>query len=273
MSKNTISVGCIGGSGSRVVAKILNSCGYFVGEDLNDEMDNLWFTLFFKRRSILVEDLDTINFLYVNFYHRMWHGNLRSDEIKDVLAGLSSQDRIVHDADWLTARRHSFLKERQGAVDKLAWKEPNTHVVIDRLLNIDPALRYIHITRGGLDMAYSANLTQLRLWGSIFLDRPVVLGPGDALSYWVAVERRVRKLKTSYPDRILIISYEALAVRPKEIIAEILHFCGESDPARAADAAGIVVPADTIGRHKSQDLSVFRQEDIDYARAVAASDP
>ncbi|MFG1425046.1 sulfotransferase family protein [Roseixanthobacter glucoisosaccharinicivorans] len=270
MTKTTISVGCIGGSGSRVVARILKSCGYFIGEDLNEEMDNLWFTLLFKRLSVLVEELDRIKFLYANFYHRMRYGDLPSHEIKDILANLSVRDRIVHDPDWLAARMRSFLNERGGAVDKMAWKEPNTHIVVDRLLTIDPDLRYIHITRSGLDMAYSANLNQLLLWGATFLDRPVVLGPRDALSYWVAVEQRMRRLQKSYPGRILIVSYEELAFRPKDVVAEILHFCGESDMIRAADAAEIVIPAGSIGRHKSQDLGALLQQDVDYAKAIAA---
>ncbi|MEP9369056.1 sulfotransferase [Xanthobacter sp. VNH20] len=272
MTGNTVCVGCIGGSGSRVVAKILQSFGYFIGDDLNQEMDNLWFTLLFKRPSVLVESSESINFLYVNFHHRMKYGNLKFDEIKDVLIRLSHRDRIIHGAAWLTARMESFVNERQHPVDKMAWKEPNTHVVVDRFLDIDPSLRYIHITRSGLDMAYSANLTQLRLWGSIFLDRPVELGPRDALSYWAAVERRMRNLKKLHPDRILIINYEDLAFRPHEVISKILHFCGESDTSPTTDIAEIVVPADSIGRHRSQDLSPLLKQDVDYARAISAGD-
>lgn len=270
MTRNVISVGCIGGSGSRVIAKILQSSGYYIGEDLNVELDNLWFTLFFKRLSVLVEDPDTVALLYDIFYHRLMYGTLKYPETRNIIEALSSRDRIAHNSNWLSERANSFLKERQDTVGKMAWKEPNTHVIVDRLLKIDPDLRYIHITRSGLDMAYSENLNQLRLWGSVFLDRPVIWAPKDALSYWVAVEQRIRRLKMTHPDRILIVHYEDLAFRPNEVIDEILLFCGETDAIQVDKIAQFVVPAHSIGRHKSRDLSDFLPSDIEYAEAISA---
>jgi hypothetical protein len=35
------------------------------------------------------------------------------------------------------------------------WKEPNTHVVLDRLWAELPRLKYVHVRRHGLDMAFS----------------------------------------------------------------------------------------------------------------------
>ena len=49
-------VGGIGGSGTRLVAGLLQIFGYYIGDDLNDSLDNHWFTLLFKRRSILLEN-------------------------------------------------------------------------------------------------------------------------------------------------------------------------------------------------------------------------
>lgn len=42
-------VGALGGSGTRLIARILMESGFFMGSDLNRERDNLWFTLLFKR--------------------------------------------------------------------------------------------------------------------------------------------------------------------------------------------------------------------------------
>lgn len=272
MTDSVISIGCIGGSGSRLIARIVQSAGYHIGDDLNVELDNLWVTLLFKRLSVLVECEEAILNIYDNFKHRMMHGLVKSASFDGVLQRLSSHDRILHSASWLAARRESFLQGRPSNVAKIAWKEPNTHIFIDHLLKMDPALRYIHITRNGLDMAYSSNLNQLRLWGAVFLHRPVELGPRDALSYWVAVERRIRELRQRYPDRIMIVSYEALAFHPKDLIADILHFCGEANATDASNIAELINPVHGIDRHKAQDLSVFRQQDIDYARAISAGD-
>ncbi len=42
-------IGGVGGSGTRVVAAILSTLGFHLGNDLNESMDNLWTTLLFKR--------------------------------------------------------------------------------------------------------------------------------------------------------------------------------------------------------------------------------
>ena len=42
-------IGGVGGSGTRVVAEIINLLGFYIGDDLNPAKDNLWFLLLFKR--------------------------------------------------------------------------------------------------------------------------------------------------------------------------------------------------------------------------------
>ena len=44
-----VGVGGIGGSGTRVVAEVLGKVNYYMGSHLNRALDNLWFTLLFKR--------------------------------------------------------------------------------------------------------------------------------------------------------------------------------------------------------------------------------
>jgi hypothetical protein len=53
-----VAIGGVGGSGTRLGAALLQVLGYYIGDDLNESLDNLWFTLLFKRRSILLENLD-----------------------------------------------------------------------------------------------------------------------------------------------------------------------------------------------------------------------
>ncbi|QTL02433.1 sulfotransferase [Aquabacter sp. L1I39] len=269
MAQPVIAVGCIGGSGSRAVARIIQSMGYYIGDDLNAEMDNLWFTLLFKRPSILLESTADLEFLYHMFRQRMSHGTLASDTFDTVLKPLTFNPRPPHPAEWLNQRRLSFLDESGRHEDKIAWKEPNTHVIIDRLLNIDPSLSYIHITRDGLDMAYSSNMNQLQLWGPIFMNRPISVQPRDALSYWVCVERRMRRLKTQYPDRILIIRYEDLVLRPLDIIPRLASFCQADEGICVNDLSRLVIKPDTIGRSKTYDLSAFLEDDVAYAEAIS----
>ena len=48
-----IAVGGVGGSGTRLVARLLRDLGFFLGADLNESEDTLWFTHLFKRREVL----------------------------------------------------------------------------------------------------------------------------------------------------------------------------------------------------------------------------
>ena len=44
-----VAIGGVGGSGTRVVAEVLKCLGFYLGSLLNSSLDNLWFTLLFKR--------------------------------------------------------------------------------------------------------------------------------------------------------------------------------------------------------------------------------
>ena len=46
--KSNLFIGALGGSGTRVIAQIVNQLGYYIGDDLNKPNDNLVFTRLFK---------------------------------------------------------------------------------------------------------------------------------------------------------------------------------------------------------------------------------
>ena len=54
-------IGGVGGSGTRLIAQCLNELGFFLGPDLNEANDNLWFTLLFKRTRILTSSEEEFN--------------------------------------------------------------------------------------------------------------------------------------------------------------------------------------------------------------------
>jgi hypothetical protein len=49
MNSYPVAIGGLGGSGTRIVAEMLAAGGVYIGEDLNDALDNQWFTLLMKR--------------------------------------------------------------------------------------------------------------------------------------------------------------------------------------------------------------------------------
>lgn len=148
------------------------------------------------------------------------------------------------------------------------WKEPNSHVVIDRILAAYPRMRYIHLLRDGRDMAFSQNCNQARLWGPIYLGRTLQEPPSprDMLAYFCAVHRRISEIarRPENYERILFVHYERLCAQPADEIANILNFLALSPEQPLADLAALVEPSSGIGRHHAWGTDVFDPKDLDY---------
>lgn len=218
-------IGGLGGSGTRATAMLVRNCGCWLGEDLNDALDNLWFTLLFKRLSVLVEDEASFEALFALFRARM-RGEPPGTDMAQRLAALASHDRSGHSIDWLGARLQSFMATSVHPPENVrwCWKEPNTHIVIERLFRHAPDLKYVHVVRDPFYMAASKNRNQLKKWGHIFLDRGVSDGPRDAIAYWAAIHRRLDALRERHPDRLMFFSHDTFMANPSREAARLLDF-------------------------------------------------
>lgn len=232
-----VAIGAIGGSGTRVVANILSELGYFIGKELNHAKDNSSFARKFKRREIF---------------------EVRDDEFL----------RLVQ----LFVDEMEEGRAEVGA-DCWGWKEPNTHIVIDRLFGAIPALKYIHVIRNGLDMAHSANQNQPRLWGSHFLggDPLKAISPRYSLKYWCAVQRHIIHMASdeAIKERFILLNYDDLCQYPAKVIENILAFLNVeimvSEKRRLVES---VVPPASIGRWREAGLAVFDADDVDYVASL-----
>ena len=265
-----LAIGGVGGSGTRVVAELGQKLGLSIGADLNEPLDNLWFTLLFKRRSILIETDERFAFFCDLFWERMGGDGAMSPAARDALAALARMNRIRHDSKWLMARVESWLNTPATPGVAWAWKEPNTHVVIDRLLDLKPDLRYVHVLRNPIEMAVSANQNQLENWGHVFLDRDVVMTPRDSLSYNCSVLRRIIALKEQYSGRIMIVDFSRLCAAPDDVSREIASFAGMPiDDATSGWFTTLVrTGAPLPGRAKAIDRGIFDPADVAFAETM-----
>ena len=125
-------------------------------------------------------------------------------------------------------------------------------------------MKYIHVMRSGLDMAYSENQNQLALWGRHYLgifsghaqatDAPIharsrasshqvnglgnlakghaagfngMITPRQSLAYWCTVHRRVNRLGDLLgPERFLLLNFDDFCANPREGIARLAAFVG-----------------------------------------------
>lgn len=226
-------IGGLGGSGTRATAMLVRNCGCWLGGDLNYALDNLWFTLLFKRASVLTDNEARLKALFGMFSARMTGADPYDIAGARDLTDLARRDRFTHTAEWLQARLDSFAspENRKSAGQRWGWKEPNTHVVIERLFRLCDDLKYVHVVRDPYYMAFSKNQNQAKIWGSVFLDRPLSANANDALAYWVAVHRRIEALGDQYPGRIMFFNHDRFMADPEPEAARLLDFLQIDPPA------------------------------------------
>jgi hypothetical protein len=262
-----VAVGGIGGSGTRIVAAFLDMLGYYLGDDLNEALDNVWFTLLFKRRSVLIDSDGEFHALASLFASRMSGITAISQADRGRVFALAECTRLQHSRDWLRERAFSFCNGRTSkhVGQPWGWKEPNTHVVIDRLCASQPELRYIHVVRHPLDMALSENQNQLRNWGPIFLSSDITVEPRSSLSYWCRAHRQVADFMRDSPGRTMVVDFDALCAAPDDCCAQIAAFVGTDLPDHARSRfRGLVRRPPTAGRFRAADLRQFDPLDLEY---------
>ena len=264
-NQNPVAIGGVGGSGTRVVARILQELDFYLGEDLNKSNDNLWFTLLFKRKEILQTSLAEIDILLGIFIKAMTSNiAFTRDEVK-LINHIASSAENSHLESWLKERAKSLLfRDNSGQnLSYWGWKEPNTHIVIENLQKSLPKMKYIHVVRNGLDMAYSKNQNQLKLWGSHFLQSEYQISPYYSLKYWVKVHQYIWKVHQTMKDRCLWLKYDDLCLNPQEEIEKIIDFLGLTiSSSQRARIINLVKIPDSIDRFKNYGLDVFDRSDI-----------
>jgi len=266
-----VAVGGVGGSGTRLVANILAEFGYFIGDDLNRASDNLWFTLLFVRPGILgasEKDFSRLVQIFVNGMmerrpftpYQLW----MMDQCAREIASRSER-----------ARRRSLVQSlRRAATNQRpagpwGWKEPNTHVVLDRLLLSLPGMKYIHVMRNGLDMAYSDNQRQLRVWGETLLGRPMKGTPGNSVKYWTAVHKRVQAIGAGMGRNFMLLNFDELCMDTERVLDALRDFLEvDVTDAQLQNARGLIKKPSSIGRYKQHGLEEFDQGDLAYIASL-----
>lgn len=262
-----VAIGGLGGSGTRLVAELLMRLGFFIGSDLNESLDNLWFTLLFKRLEIL-RCPDSEFQTCVDLFARRMQGCTDFDAADQAfLKRLARSDRPQHASPWLSERVASFCRPAAAPAPgggRWGWKEPNTHVVAARLMRSMPTLKYIHVVRNGLDMAYSQNQNQLRLWGSEFLDMDrVETDPPHSLKFWCRVHEHVLDVFRQFPGRCLWVDFDTLCLDPHPTLERMFDVLDVDPSPRHIDTLALLIrPPRSIGRYRGFDRSGLDPQDI-----------
>lgn len=262
-----VAVGGVGGSGTRLVASYLQKLGYFLGEDLNEANDNLWFALLFTRPEILDTTDSEFCELAETFAAGMTGSKPFNRRQRELVNSLAASDRLQHQASWLQERAKTLLAEKspKHPATLWGWKAPNTHIILDRLINIFDGIKYIHVMRNGLDMAFSSNQNQLKIWGKHFFGEDCEITPLNSLKYWCLTHKRVQAIGQKLGNDFLLLNFDEFCQSPDQGVRELTEFLDmKVDPAEISALTELVNVPDTIGRYKAHGIDCFSDEDLAY---------
>jgi hypothetical protein len=224
-------VGAVGGSGTRVVARILAHAGFHIGADRN-----------------AAEDSEPV----MNFYDVWLRPYLECGSAwpaGQAAAAAAAFSRAIED-------------HRRGIPDANApWavKVPRTLLMLPCWREAFPAARFIHGVRNGLDMAYSADDNQLRMFQDLLLTaaEQELPRPLRAMAYWRTANLRAAAFaRESFPGRYHVVRFEELCRNPGTVIKELTAFV--KAPVDLETAVGEVMSPGSIDRWRQYPAAEIR---------------
>jgi hypothetical protein len=265
-----IAVGGLGGSGTRTIAQLLIEMGIYMGDDMNTSNDNLFFTRLFKNPKWFKNaTANEVNFRLRIFEKYMTGQRLNILEMLEVLNSARRNPTFQTKKTYYWGFIKGQFKNKQKNDYIWGWKEPNTQIIVYPLFKYFPSIKYIHVLRHGLDMAFSNNKNQLHNWGSMFginiekSDGEIALAVKQ-LDYWIKSTHYVIEAgKKLIGDNLYILNYQHLCEQPDLEVPKLIAFLGVGiDENMMKRLIKTPVISDSNGRYRHKDLSIFSKEQL-----------
>lgn len=281
-------IGGIGGSGTRVFARLLRDFGFYLGGDLNAALDNEWFGFLLGGRSRWYRSGGGGR---IPTALRLFEKAMRGEPSIGPLERIVLDEAAREWSDWAVenigidrAKADQWSLEHARSVTESTgpehdatgwgWKNPNAHVFIEHLAEAFPGMRYVHVIRNGLDLVDKPKVTrQVRDWGPVFGVEPPQgrddPAPEDALQYWIRANRRVLESGPAlFGDRLIVLRYESACEDPAGTAATMADFLDvrAAPSAIASFAAFVCTPSGERGLPAVE--SRFGPKDLAEVRAL-----
>jgi len=261
--KSIIAIGGLGGSGTRVVAEIVKESGYFIGNDLNKESDNLLFTRLLKNKAWRKNATKKEIVKRLSWFNSIMSGegqNISSNEKKNLIKSINDNETFASSIEDIDMKAYSRTVS-------YAWKEPNTHIYLKYLNKAIPGVKYLHVIRDGLDMAHTSNTQQLENWGSLLYDIEFNIDNPESiirsqLSYWIKANTKAIKDGRLYlKDHFMLCNFDRLCSHPDDEIPRILNFIGiAGHNALLSRLTNLPIKPASSGRHKKSAIQFSQEE-------------
>ena len=275
MKKRIVGIGALGGSGTRVVAKLFEELGYFIGEELNQALDNLTYTVLFKDKDLFYNK-ELLKNRMAAFDKYMSNEKLLGDDIRTYNKSKGNQ--------FLSFKRRNIMKFRfcfrnlakKEVRNEYAFKEPNSIHFLEEFLTSFPSSKYIYVMRHGLDMAFSSNKGQLANFGKFYALENNVCSKDDnseiatklQLEYWILITKKVNELREKYSDRIHIINHTSLCENPVIEINKLVNFLSLNVSQSEIDRLSTFPKTpSSSGRYLNKNLAKFNNDQILYVKS------
>lgn len=299
MNHPNIVIGGVGGSGTRLIAMIVASLGLDIGNDLNESYDNLTFGLFFKRRDILKISDEDFSKLLILFEKSFLSKDYTKDEMKSIYKSTNRFKTRGMKNYFLERVNNIMLKNQPKMISDLienydskieninnsnnlnnsnikfhlsgyGFKAPNSHIILERLIHFYPKMKYIHLIRNGLDMAFSENQNQVKLWGNMYLSELDFSNIHYAsLKYWCIVHKKILEIgERMGPDNFLLINFDKMCTKPNKWLKILCKFLNISPRCSIGLKYLINPPSDSIGKFRKYDISIFDPADIAFVKEL-----
>lgn len=266
-----IAIGALGGSGTRAVADILIKSGIYMGNNLNSPNDNLLFTSLFKNPGWYEKATEEEKTKRIALFQKyMTNAYLTLQDKADILRASYTNpcysSRLKFNLKLLFSINRS--KKQQNML--WGWKEPNTYMYLPELANFFPDLKYIHVIRNGLDMAFSKNRQQLINWGPHFNievtkhDNQSELAIKQ-LDFWIqANQYAIETGKNLLANNFYLLNHEQLCSQPVEEVDKLLQYLNleiiKKDKEKLYEIP--IVPSSNE-RYLNYDLSIFSKKKLE----------
>jgi hypothetical protein len=237
-------IGATGGSGTRVVARMVRTAGLYTGQKLNPYED-------------AVE---------LGFYSDRW-----IDRYVAAGGDVAPEQRAEMEAD-LRSTLADHLSTVSVGASAWGWKEPRSIYLLRFWNETMPGLRFVHFLRDGRDMAFSDNQQQLKKHGGVVLgdDLRRAKTPTRSIALW----NRVNLAAADYGERelgprYLRVRFEDLCADPQATVSGIFDFFRLDGDAGAA--ATEVRSPETLGRWQKRREKVIAELTARRSSASATS--
>lgn len=267
-----IAIGALGGSGTRAVAEVLIQAGIYMGDDLNKPNDNLIFTRLFKNPDWYRKASDAQKQKRMRIFERYMSTNkLSFEDFYELIVASKSNPTFSSDSNYYF-RMLKKLIGRPKEISNWGWKEPNTQLYMSELFDFFDELKYIHVIRHGLDMAFSNNKQQLKNWGWKY---DIVLSGNEnedelaikQLDYWIESTKEIITKSKKYANRFLLINHTDFCTNPKIEIDRLLAFIDiELDDTQKEKLYSIPKNMGSNDRYLNKNIKIFENHKLKFIK-------